>query len=168
MRLIASLYQNLYTLNENIQFAIFPTPLSLVKVTTFGKTCLGGTFDHLHAGHFLLLTAGCLLTEEELTVGITAPSMLGKKKQHEFLQSYAYREEEVGAFLTQLKPSIKYRLVQLKEPYGPPICEEDYQAIVVSRETIPGANQINQIRTNTGWDPLHIHPVELIEPKATE
>jgi cytidyltransferase-like protein len=40
---------------------------------------MGGTFDHMHLGHKLLLTQACLLTKDTLHVGITGDALLAKK-----------------------------------------------------------------------------------------
>jgi hypothetical protein len=45
-----------------------PTQHALQK---YKHTCVGGTFDHLHAGHKLMLTASALITTERLTVGLS-------------------------------------------------------------------------------------------------
>ena len=37
---------------------------------------LGGTFDRLHAGHKLLLTACALITTERVTIGVTGMLVL--------------------------------------------------------------------------------------------
>lgn len=37
----------------------------------FHKVAVGGTFDHLHAGHKILLTMTALSTRKSLIVGVT-------------------------------------------------------------------------------------------------
>jgi hypothetical protein len=37
----------------------------------FGTTALGGTFDHLHSGHKILLTMAAWITRDRVIVGIT-------------------------------------------------------------------------------------------------
>jgi pantetheine-phosphate adenylyltransferase len=39
--------------------------------TTFPVVALGGTFDHLHAGHKILLSMAALLARRKMIVGIT-------------------------------------------------------------------------------------------------
>lgn len=41
----------------------------------YPHTVLGGTFDRLHTGHKLLLSEGCCLGTEKLTVGVTDGAM---------------------------------------------------------------------------------------------
>jgi len=69
---------------------------------------VGGTFDHLHAGHKLLLTATALLlqpqsskgaTSRRLIVGITGDELLKNKKYAEYLKSWKKRQEDVVDFL---------------------------------------------------------------------
>ena len=70
---------------------------------------VGGTFDHLHAGHKLLLTATALVlqpwskspdkVERSLTVGITGDELLKGKKFAEILESWEQRQQNVIQFL---------------------------------------------------------------------
>jgi phosphopantetheine adenylyltransferase len=72
---------------------------------------VGGTFDHLHAGHKLLLTATALLLqpltssmdlERRLVIGITGDQLLKNKKYAEYLQSWKQRQEDVVDFLSTI------------------------------------------------------------------
>jgi phosphopantetheine adenylyltransferase len=73
---------------------------------------LGGTFDHFHIGHKLLLTAtalvlqpagtGAACAERAITVGVTGDEMLKNKKYAQFLESWEARCRSTGAFLTAI------------------------------------------------------------------
>ena len=73
------------------------------------SVAVGGTFDHLHAGHKLLLTMTALVLEpaagsealrnRTLTVGITGDELLKKKQFVEELQSWDQRQACVRQFL---------------------------------------------------------------------
>jgi hypothetical protein len=54
-------------------FEHFPYALSAAPhfdFETYPNVCLGGTFDRLHGGHKLLLTAAALVCTKRLTVGV--------------------------------------------------------------------------------------------------
>jgi len=48
-------------------------------VATYPAVCLGGTFDHMHAGHHILLSEACLLATQYVTVGVTDGTMNNSK-----------------------------------------------------------------------------------------
>lgn len=92
---------------------------------------VGGTFDHIHAGHKLLLTATALLlqptsatspTPRRLIVGITGDELLKNKKYAEYLKSWKERQDDVVEFLmsilsfTRSSPEEAVRIVTLDEP----------------------------------------------------
>ncbi|KAL7897091.1 hypothetical protein HDV63DRAFT_405821 [Trichoderma sp. SZMC 28014] len=73
--------------------------------------CLGGTFDHLHPGHKLLLHATALLMkipepssgkQGVLIVGISGDELLTNKKYAEVLQPWAVRANNVLQFLSTI------------------------------------------------------------------
>jgi len=85
----------------------FLESLAVVHTTV----AVGGTFDHLHAGHKLLLTATALLLQpssstesapRRLIVGITGDELLKNKKYAEYLGSWKQRQESVVDFLMTL------------------------------------------------------------------
>lgn len=84
-----------------------PTPGTMPHATV----CLGGTFDHLHPGHKLLLTAGAYLLDIpergssatcKYIIGITGDELLKNKKDAEFLESWNDRARNVIHFLASV------------------------------------------------------------------
>lgn len=73
---------------------------------------VGGTFDHLHIGHKLLLTmtafaieSGANVEEDvqrSITVGITGDELLKNKKHAEYLESWDRRQRAVSDFLSTI------------------------------------------------------------------
>ncbi|KAH7018545.1 cytidylyltransferase [Microdochium trichocladiopsis] len=81
------------------------------QTKTVPIVCLGGTFDHLHPGHKLLLTAAVFLLKVprqqsskpcRFIVGITGDELLKQKKYAEFVQSWDLRATHVLKFLNSL------------------------------------------------------------------
>ena len=95
---------------------------------------LGGTFDHLHIGHKLLLTMFAFVLEpasttdqgvrRSLTIGITGDELLKNKKFAEFLESWHERQQAVDGFLRSILD------------FGP----TDDNRIAVEEKTEPGPN----------------------------
>jgi len=87
--------------------------------------CLGGTFDHLHPGHKLLLTAAVLLLKVprdqstkpcRFIVGITGDELLKKKKYAEYVQSWDLRAAYVLKFLNSLLEASKAGGSEISKP----------------------------------------------------
>ncbi|PKY02048.1 hypothetical protein P168DRAFT_283808 [Aspergillus campestris IBT 28561] len=76
------------------------------------SVAVGGTFDHLHIGHKLLLTATVLalqpITEADkerervVTVGMTGDELLVNKKYADVLESWEERCRSTGSFLSAI------------------------------------------------------------------
>ena len=72
------------------------------------------------------------------------------------LQGIEERTETVKNFLADIAPELKTRVCKITDPLGPPGSERDFDAIVVSSETIGGALKINDVRAQQGFHPLQI------------
>ncbi|CAJ2499737.1 Uu.00g025900.m01.CDS01 [Anthostomella pinea] len=73
--------------------------------------CLGGTFDHLHPGHKLLLTAAVLLLNVpekgtagpcRFIIGVTGDELLKRKKYAELVQPWNVRAMSIMDFLSSI------------------------------------------------------------------
>ncbi|KAI1193138.1 cytidylyltransferase [Nemania serpens] len=85
--------------------------LPLEQSKTYAVVCLGGTFDHLHAGHKLLLTAAAILLKvpeappavpARFIIGVTGDELLKRKKYAELVQPWDLRVANVIEFLASL------------------------------------------------------------------
>ena len=84
-------------------------PEDLPSAVPHYSVAVGGTFDHLHVGHKLLLTATALAmepldqadeaSERLLTVGVTGDALLVNKKYAECLESWEERFQATASFL---------------------------------------------------------------------
>ena len=135
----------------------------------FNHVVLGGTFDRLHEGHKVLLSTSAALATDNLTVGVTSNKMTSSKsklkniintilKLHlnwtffpekvlcELIEPVETRMRNVKEFLKDIKPSLKYEIIAIDDIYGPTKYDPNFEAIVVSDETVKGAQIINCYR----------------------
>jgi len=75
------------------------------------NVAVGGTFDHVHIGHKLLLTMTVFAVDNQessssvnqsVVIGITGDELLKNKKHAEFLQSWSDRQKSVYRFVRAL------------------------------------------------------------------
>uniref|UniRef100_A0A7S0ZI56 Cytidyltransferase-like domain-containing protein n=1 Tax=Timspurckia oligopyrenoides TaxID=708627 RepID=A0A7S0ZI56_9RHOD len=120
---------------------------------------VGGTFDHLHLGHRLLLSAASLCAQKQIRVGITSEALLMDKKYKQKLESFEKRKESVDEFLRIIcNESVSIVYTELMKPEGVLLSRDVHvDALVVSKETEADASQILQKRLQ-----IDMHPVELI------
>lgn len=61
----------------------------------FATVAVGGTFDHLHVGHQVLLLCTALSASRLVHIGITGQALLAKKKSREILEPWQIRMQHV-------------------------------------------------------------------------
>lgn len=83
---------------EEIDRSQYP-PLEIGK---FRKTVVGGSFDHAHIGHNLLLTTASLVTSDLIYVGLTSNKMVSKKDEEYILQPFEQREMKIRKVLSHI------------------------------------------------------------------
>ncbi|KAF9971056.1 hypothetical protein BGZ73_006073 [Actinomortierella ambigua] len=134
----------------------------------YANVALGGTFDHLHAGHKILLSMTAWIARERVVCGVTDDSMLTRKKFKEFLETLDTRIASVNRFLNTFKRGLRYEVVSISDIYGPTITDDNLQALMVSQETLKGGAAVNQERVNRKLPPLAIEVINVISPTETE
>ena len=138
----------------------------------FQTVCVGGTFDGMHYGHRKLLTlaiSSVLPQTGKLLVGVTVDDMLKHKKMADLIPPLDERMAGVRDFLDRLAPGMKNRvkIVPISDPYGPPGSKEEggeFDALVLSHETLENGHLLNEHRVNT----LGMKPLVLLCTRRTE
>lgn len=117
-----------------------PLLVFIPEEEAYKSVALGGTFDHLHSGHKLMLSLAALVTCDRILCGITASEMLSNKNHPEKLENLDSRMLTVQDFLMNFKEGCerKVEIVTLRDPFGPTIELDDLDALIVSPETLPG------------------------------
>lgn len=129
----------------------------------FSVSAVGGTFDHLHDGHKILLLAAAFATLKHLIVGITGQQMLLKKKFAEAMELLDRRIGAVTKYLKEILPeSVTFSIYQIDDVCGPTGFVRDIDALVISEETRKGATFVNDYRRKQGFSELEVLSVDVL------
>lgn len=126
-----------------------------------GTVSVGGTFDVMHKGHWVLLKEA-FVVGDRVVIGLTTDEFAMRLKKPHEIDCFEKRFNDLKKFLKERGYENRSLIVPLKDPYGPTICDEEIEGIIVSEETEPGAERINQIRNGKGLKPLLIIVLKMI------
>jgi pantetheine-phosphate adenylyltransferase len=125
------------------------------------KVMVGGTFDPLHDGHKRLLTRSFEIAgpKGHVVIGLTSDSFAGHKNHP--IRPYARRKDDLEIFLSNSRQSSQWTVEQLNDRFGSAI-DADFDAIIVSEETLPVAIEINKLRKSKGQKKVDIHQISCV------
>ncbi|KAG5496268.1 hypothetical protein JKF63_02569 [Porcisia hertigi] len=130
---------------------------------------VGGTFDHFHSGHKVLLSTAALYAVQKLRIGVTDAALLKKKKFAESLQPLELRMEHVVQFMQKMRPDLELEVAPISEISGGTKDIADIEALVVSPETAKSLSVINEMRAaNGGLAPMVGIPIPLVQSPTGE
>lgn len=124
------------------------------------KVCLGGTFNVLHKGHQVLIDKAIQTAGKNgmVFIGVVKGNIEYKKK---YSVPYNKRVKTLKKYL-ETKGYKKHTVIlPLRDRYGP-AAYGDYDAIIVSPESLENAVEINLKRKKLGKKPLKIIQIPLI------
>jgi len=122
---------------------------------------VGGTFDVMHKGHWFLLEE-TFNVGDQAVIGITTDEFAATlKKEHE-IDCYEERRRDVVNFLRERGYYERAEIVPLNDPFGPTVDSNDIEGIIVSEETEPTAEVINQMRVDRGLRPLLMFVITMV------
>jgi pantetheine-phosphate adenylyltransferase len=121
----------------------------------YRHVALGGTFDHFHKGHEVLIKKAVEIGNY-VTVGVTSDRFAGRESE-----PYEVRKTAVERNLGRLGCK-GYSLVSLEDTFGPATTDESMDALVVSEETYGRAVELNRIRKEDGLEELEIIRIPML------
>jgi pantetheine-phosphate adenylyltransferase len=127
------------------------------------KVCVGGTFNILHKGHKLLIDKAFEIAGKNgsVIIGLAKGKLVENKIS---IKSLELRKKTLKKYLTKKRFINRAVIKPISDKYGPSI-EEDFDAIIVSPETIKTAEEINNKRIQKGKKPLKIIQVPFVLAK---
>ena len=128
------------------------------------KVGLGGTFDHLHEGHRLLLKTA-LSISEHVEIGLTTQKLLEKKQFASKLEDYDVREANIKNYIRSFADLKRINIVEIKDWDDMSSYAQDpqYEGLIVSQETYENALKLNECREKKGLGPLILIVIPLIK-----
>jgi pantetheine-phosphate adenylyltransferase len=129
-------------------------------MTQFKKVAVGGTFFQLHRGHRALI-GKAFEVGEKVVIGLTSDEFVTQMGKPHKTAPYAQRKRELLAFLKEQGFRERAEIVSLKDPMGL-MMSENFDALVVSEETLHVGKSINTKRLKIGLKPLQIIAVPLV------
>lgn len=131
----------------------------------YGRAVLGGTFDHLHAGHAALLGAAFRLGRT-VAVGLTTDGYLTehRKPLGDRIEPFRTRRRRLAAWIRRHYPGRSWEIVPLGDVYGRSV-EPGVNVLVVSADTVGGGRRVNAERRRRGLPsvPLEVVPLVLAD-----
>jgi pantetheine-phosphate adenylyltransferase len=125
------------------------------------KVMVGGTFDPLHDGHKSLLNRSFDLAgpDGHVVIGLTTDSFAHRKTHP--IRPFIERKADLEKYIAEKNFPVRWLIEPLLDRYGSAI-EADFDAIVVSEETLPVAVEINKIRREKGKRKVDIHQISCV------
>ncbi|KAL3805094.1 hypothetical protein HJC23_003322 [Cyclotella cryptica] len=163
--------------NTGISSLIGGTPIP--PSSLYSSVAVGGTFDGMHYGHRKLLTLAISSVQPingRLLIGVTRDEMLTHKAFADRIPPLDQRIAGVLDFIGNLAPGMKNRIrcIPINDEYGPPGqpsnsevypgLKNDFDALVLSHETLPTGRKLNNYRESV----LGLKPLKLLCTQRTE
>jgi pantetheine-phosphate adenylyltransferase len=119
------------------------------------KVCIGGTFDIIHKGHEKLIEKAFKTAGENgfVFIGLSKGPLI--KDKDSAIRKWSLRKKKLQELVNERNYASDFEITPISDIYGPTI-KEDFDAIIVSPETVKNAEKINLKRKEIGKKPIKI------------
>ena len=129
-------------------------------MSKFEIIALGGTFDIIHKGHFVLLQKAFSISSKVI-IGLTSDEFAIKRGK-KLLHNYSQRFESLKSVINKNFPNSYYEISKLDDNFGPAVLKDEVEALVVSEEMIEQGEILNKLRTQKHLSPVAIVGVPMV------
>ncbi|MFC6823507.1 phosphopantetheine adenylyltransferase [Halopelagius fulvigenes] len=118
------------------------------------RVAVAGTFGPLHDGHRTLLRAALELGDEGVVVALTSDELAGAERTRP-VPPYDRRADVVRAEIADVDEwGRDVSVERLADEHGIATEDPSLDALIVSPETVPEVEAINDVRRERGMDPI--------------
>jgi pantetheine-phosphate adenylyltransferase len=125
------------------------------------KVMVGGTFDPLHDGHKRLISRSFEIAGPggNVVIGLTTDSFASKKIHP--ISPFEKRKTDLVTYIEENRYPSQWIVEPLQDRFGSAIVV-DFDAIIVSEETLPVAVEINKLRRDAKRKKVDIHQISCV------
>jgi pantetheine-phosphate adenylyltransferase len=125
------------------------------------KVMVGGTFDPLHDGHRILISRAFEAAgpDGEVTIGLTSETFADRKLHP--IHPYGERKAGLLRFIREKNFPARWNIEKLHDKFGSSL-DADFDALIVSEETFPVAQEINRIRRINNRPCVEIYQIRCV------
>ena len=122
---------------------------------------VGGTFDPLHDGHKHLLKRSFEVAGPggHVIIGLTSDSFASRKNHP--IRPFLTRKADLEQYVSSTFHSTQWDVEPLNDRYGSAL-DTDFDALIVSEETLAVAIEINKLRREKGQKKVDIHQISCV------
>jgi cytidyltransferase-like protein len=125
----------------------------------YQKAAVGGTFDHLHAGHQALIDKAFEVAEK-VVIGILSLPHESNKAYFHAIESYEKRLDTVKQYIEHKYDANRAEIIQLNDAYGPTLTDTKLDCLIISKMTKKSAQELNHKRIQNRLPKLAIIEID--------
>ena len=136
------------------------------KLFQYNFTCLAGTFDRCHRGHYFLIQTSLLLSKSRCFLGVCSDEMIKHKGPFSLLQTnYVRRKkiEEIVQINGYNNMNCIYDIKTIYDGVDMAGIQEDLDCLIVTSETYKGGLYCNEVRKKNNIRPVELCTINVIK-----